>query len=338
MSEENIKKVQGKIIAETEKAVRIHFLSEQEMWIPKSTVASEFNSQRDTFQPFSIHTWVLEKNKILINEEQVIDNILGKVKGYHTENLIAAYGIGSAFDKTLPDSWIKNDLDLILVVKSLKDIPKEKWDKRFFPEVIEGLDVYTGYNTLNMYQDEKIFNQDSGANYKWALLEIKYPENSTLLYGEDIRNKLPDITTIPFDFDDILARGVYHLEKSLKHDEIEMRELSKGILKICFYICVYFVENFHYTSIPHIEKKLKEIITLVSAIKEMETYFEEAKHFRVKGRYKTEFESLRDDFIVYIIRLLKQGVFHKKFDNNELKVFLTRYFGGFPYLKKKLKL
>lgn len=159
-----------------------------------------------------------------------------------------------------------------------------------------------------------------------------------MLYGEDIRDRFPDIATIPFDYDDILARGVYHLEKSLKHDDIEMREFSKGILKICFYICVYFAENFHYTSITLIEKKLKEITTIVSAIKEMETFFEEAKHFRVNSRFKTEFESLHDDFILYNIRLLKQGVFHRKFDNNELEIFLTRYFGGFPYLKKKHKL
>jgi len=70
----------------------------------------------------------------------------------------------------------------------------------------------------------------------------------------------------------------------------------------------------------------------------METFFEEAKHYRMKGRFKTEFESLRDDFITYIIGLLKEGIFHRKFDNNELKIFLTRHFGGFPYLKKKLKL
>ncbi len=130
--------------------------------------------------------------------------------------MIAIYGIGSYFDKNLPDSWIKNDIDLILVVKSIKDIPKDKWNKRFFPEVIEGSDVFTGYNTVEMYQDKEKFKKDSGANYKWALMEIKHLENSKLLFGEDIRDKLPDITTIPFDYDDILARGVYHLKESLK--------------------------------------------------------------------------------------------------------------------------
>jgi hypothetical protein len=176
-------------------------------------------------------------------------------------------------------------------------------------------------------------------------MEIKYPENSTLLFGEDIRDKLPDIATIPFDYDDILARGVYHLEKSLKETyqddpdkDIEKREFSKAVFKLCFYSCVYFHENFHYTSLIEIEEKLKEIITLVSAIKNFESYFEEAMHFRMNGKYKTEFESLRKDFTIYIIKLLKTGILHRKFNNSELKTYFTKYFGGFISLKKKLGL
>ena len=279
MSEENIKKVQGKIMAETKKALRLQFKSGQEHWIAKSTISSKFNAQQETFQPFSIQLWVLEKNNILTDDEQVLNPILEKVKGQHSDNLIAIYGIGSYFDKNLPDSWIKNDIDLILVVKSLKNIPKEKWNKRFFPENIQGFDIFTGYNTLEMYQDVDKFKKDSGANYKWALMDIKYPENSKLLYGEDIRDKLPDFTTIPFDYDDLLARGIYHLEKSIEEtykddpeEDIEQRELSKAVLKLSYFLCVYFVENFHYTSLIEIEKKLREIIILVSAIKEMEAF------------------------------------------------------------------
>ncbi|MHA2182885.1 MAG: hypothetical protein ACXAAH_15815, partial [Promethearchaeota archaeon] len=138
MIQENIRTVQGKIIAETEKAVRIQFKSGKENWIPKSTITSKFNSQRDTFQPFSIKTWVLEKNNILVDEEQIINNILNIVKGYHSDNLIAIYGIGSYFDDVskFESTFLSNDIDLILVVKSIKDVPKEKWNKRFFPEVI----------------------------------------------------------------------------------------------------------------------------------------------------------------------------------------------------------
>ena len=345
MSGENIKKIQGKIMAETKKALRLQFKSGQEHWIAKSTISSKFNSQQETFQSFSIQLWVLEKNNILTDDEQVLNHILEKVKYQHSDNLIAIYGIGSYFDKNLPDSWIKNDIDLILVVKSIDNIPKELWKKRFFSEQIQGFDVFSGYNTQEMYQNQEKFKKFSGVNYKWALMDITYPENSILLYGDDIRDKLPDITTIPFDYDDILARGIYHLEKSLKETykdnpkaDVEQRELSKAILKLSFYICVYFVDNFHYTSIVELEKKIKEIITLVSTIKEMGVFFEEAKHFRINGNYRTEFEPLRKDFIRYIIRLLKTGILHKKFDNPDLKAFFAKYFGGFASLKKKLGL
>jgi len=166
MSEDNIKTVQAKIIAETKKALRLQFKSGQEHWIAKSTISSKFNPQQKTSQSFSIQIWVLEKNKIITDEEQILNNILEKVKEQHTENLITIFGIGSFFDKNLPDSWIKNDIDLILVVKSLKDIPKEKWNKRFFPEKILGFDVFTGYNTLEMYQDQEKFKKNSGAIFR----------------------------------------------------------------------------------------------------------------------------------------------------------------------------
>ena len=256
MSSENVKNVQGKIIAETKKALCLQFKSGQENWIAKSNISSKFNPKRDTFQSFSIQSWVLEKNNILTDDEQLLHHILEKINEQHTDNLIAIYGIGSYFDTNLPDSWIKNDIDLILVVKSIAKIPKEIWKVRFFPEQILGFDIFTGFNTLEMYQDKEKFKKDSGANYKWAVMDIKYPDNSTLLYGEDIRDKIPDVITIPFDYDDILARGIYHLEKSLKEaykdesdKDLEKREFSKGILKISFSVCVYFVESFHYTSI-----------------------------------------------------------------------------------------
>ncbi|KKM13851.1 hypothetical protein LCGC14_1712010, partial [marine sediment metagenome] len=35
-------------------------------------------------------------------------------------------------------------------------------------------------------------------------IKFKYPTNSRLLYGEDIRNQMPDTVTINFDYGDIL--------------------------------------------------------------------------------------------------------------------------------------
>jgi len=41
---------------------------------------------------------------------------------------------------------------------------------------------------------------------------------------------------------------------------------------------------------------------------------------------------------IYLIKLLKIGILHRKFDNSELTIFFTKYFGGFASLKKKLRL
>jgi len=37
------------------------------------------------------------------------------------------FGIGSYFDENLPPNWIKNDVDLVVIVDSLEDIPKQDW-------------------------------------------------------------------------------------------------------------------------------------------------------------------------------------------------------------------
>jgi hypothetical protein len=338
MSEENIKTIQGKIIAETEKAVRIQFKSGQETWIAKSTITSKFNSQREWFQPFSIQSWVLEKKKVIVDEVHLVKQFIGKMKARHNDNLIAIYGIGSFFDKNLPASWIKNDIDLILVVKSIRNIPKEIWDKRFYPEDVEGYEVFSGYNTIEMYQNKKRFEEFSGANYEWAILEIKQPENSKLLYGKDIRDQLSDITNLIFDYNDILARGLYHLEKSLKEkDAIGGNELSKAIFKTAFYICVYFIDNFHYTSVIKIGKKIKDIIDIIKPIKDIEVFFEEAVTYRTTGRFKTDFLTLQKEFITFMVSLLESGLLHKKIADTELKNYFTKYFGGFPHLIRFLE-
>ncbi|MCP6718677.1 MAG: hypothetical protein KJI71_00410 [Patescibacteria group bacterium] len=197
------------------------------------------------------------------------------MKARHKDNLTAIYGIGSFFDRNLPSTWIKNDIDLILVVKSIKNIPKKVWDKRFYPEEMKGSSVFSGYNNLEMYKSKEKFKESSSANYEWAILEINSPENSKLLYGKDIGDQLPDIASLTFDYDDILARGLYHLEKSLREkDSIALNELSKAILKTAFHMCVYFLDNFHYTSVIEIGESLKKIVKIVKPIKYIEVSIE----------------------------------------------------------------
>ena len=332
-------KIKGKIIAETEKAVRIQFNSGQESWIPKSTIKSPFIHEQNREQEFTIDTWVLEKNNISTTEASFIDGIIQDIITTHSGNLIAIYGIGSFFDKALPDTWIKNDIDLIIVVKSIDNIPKTEWDNRFYSKRIDSKQVFFGYNSLEMLNKKDIFTKFSGANYEWALIEMKHPDNSTLLYGKDIREQLPEITDLTFDYDDILARGIYHLEKNLKgeNDALIMRELSKAIFKTAFYLCVYFVESFRFTSLVKIEKKLEDIMGFIAPLKNFKSFFEEAKVFRSTGKFSMDYEPLRNKFIGYIFSLLKQGVFHRKIEGKELAIYLTKYFGGFPLLKRFLK-
>ena len=57
--------IDGSIIGETEKALLINFKTGQELWIPKSTIHGQYNSNRNISQNFSIDNWILKRNKIL---------------------------------------------------------------------------------------------------------------------------------------------------------------------------------------------------------------------------------------------------------------------------------
>lgn len=331
-------KIKGKIIAETEKAIRIAFKSGHEGWIPKSTIKSDIESNKDSVQEFLVDTWVLEKNKIPLTDQPALPKIIEELKKTHSDNLIAIYGIGSFFDKSLPESWKKNDVDIIIIVKSIDKIPKTIWDKRFYSKKVDEYDVFYGYNTIEMYQNKDKFRKTSGANYEWALIEIKNPNNSELLHGKDIRNQLPDITSLTFDYDDILVRGLYHLEKSFKgEDEFAMNETSKAVFKIAFYLCVYFTDSFRSTSLIEIEKKLADIIEIITPLKSFKKYIEESKSFRTTGKFSMDYNPFREKIISYMYSILKQGILHRKIEGKELVVYLTKYFGGFPFLKRRLK-
>jgi len=50
---------------ETEKALLIAFEGKKEIWVPKSTICSSFDSKITTSQKFEIDTWILKKNNLL---------------------------------------------------------------------------------------------------------------------------------------------------------------------------------------------------------------------------------------------------------------------------------
>jgi len=59
------KNIAGAIKGETNKALLIQFDDGSEVWIPKSTIHSEFNNTKNLNQKFTIDSWILEKNKIV---------------------------------------------------------------------------------------------------------------------------------------------------------------------------------------------------------------------------------------------------------------------------------
>ncbi len=61
-----ISQIIGTLKGETAKALLINFDSGQELWIPKSTIHSNYQSEKDISQKFLIDNWILKKNKIAV--------------------------------------------------------------------------------------------------------------------------------------------------------------------------------------------------------------------------------------------------------------------------------
>ena len=57
--------ITGSLKGETAKALLINFQSGKELWIPKSTIHSNYQIEKNVNQKFLIDTWILKKNKIL---------------------------------------------------------------------------------------------------------------------------------------------------------------------------------------------------------------------------------------------------------------------------------
>ena len=64
----NIKKMEGMITGEIEKALRIIVNNGNEIWIPKSTIKSQYTFEMNTKQIFLIDSWILEKNNLIKQE------------------------------------------------------------------------------------------------------------------------------------------------------------------------------------------------------------------------------------------------------------------------------
>ncbi|MFX0026146.1 MAG: hypothetical protein ACFE8M_07000 [Candidatus Hermodarchaeota archaeon] len=57
--------IEGLIRAESNKAILIKFKSNKELWIPKSTIHSEYIPRKNNIQSFLIENWILKKNNLI---------------------------------------------------------------------------------------------------------------------------------------------------------------------------------------------------------------------------------------------------------------------------------
>ena len=267
--------------------------------------------------------------------DPLIKDILDDLESRFSDQIVSILGIGSYFDENLPPNWIKNDVDLVVIVDSLEDIPKQDWTEvRYEKKQVGDKEIWIGFNSLKGFKDQKQFRKKSFANYEWSLLDLKLPENSALLYGRNIRDELPEVTALQFDYDDILIRSLYHLNNSFKEGITPkaMREFTKGIFKFGFYLCVYFDPQFRFTSIVKIAEKIKLLVSSDKIDRNFNAYLEEAVIYRITSQFKSEFKSLRDDFVKFAFSSLASGSVRQKMDKTELIKLLSESFSGLGYL------
>jgi hypothetical protein len=282
-------------------------------------------------------------NKIK-TKDSIISIIIDYLEDSFKENIISVYGIGSYFNKKLPSDWKITDIDVIVIVNSFDKIPKHEWTEvRYETKNIENSKVWLGYNTLQGLKKKDKFTHESFANYEWSVLDLKCPENSQLLYGNDIRSQLPKISDLIYDFDDIFARSLYHLDKSLKETNssekslISKREFTKSVFKFGFYLCKYFDKSYYLTSVLNISTHIANL-QIDNKIKiNIQHFIKESKIFRRTDKFSTNFKILRKNFIFFIFSLLRNGSLHRKLEFQELINYLGKKFNGLPYLTRYIK-
>ena len=283
-----------------------------------------------------------------MNKIKTPDNVtLSIVKYLQTTlkgDLISIFGIGSYFDKNLPSDWRTTDIDVIVVVPTLDKITKLDWtDVRYEIRKFDTHNVWIGYNTILGLQTKKNFSQESFANYEWSLMDLKYRENSQLLYGKDIREQVPNPINLDFDYDDILARCLYHLDKSLKTSQIQqnstlaMREFTKAVFKFGFYLCLFFGEKYYLTSVHNISLQLEKLVLDSILHENILNFMAESKLYRRTNKFSKKFEILRRNFILFTLSLLRSGSLHRTYKFHALLIFLEKKFNGMPHLISYLK-
>ncbi|KKM61654.1 hypothetical protein LCGC14_1529550 [marine sediment metagenome] len=170
------------------------------------------------------------------------------------------------------------------------------------------------------------------------MIDIYNSENSKLLQGKDIRDRLPNPKDLIFDYDDVLARGLYHIDKSLGEKETTdaMKAFSKAIFKTGFYFCIFLDRDYRNTSILEIGNKLKQLSKNNDFLEKVVGFYEKALIYRITGSFITEFNKLRDNFIILLFLLFEEGTLHRRMNSQELTKYLADIFNGFSNIIQRL--
>ncbi len=257
-----------------------------------------------------------------------------------SDNIVSIYGIGSFFDKKLPKNWIKNDIDMVCVVKNMEEIPKtHDWTAvRKLDYKKDGWDINVFFNSLEGLQEKEKYKKQSWANYKWSLLDFKVPQNSIILYGNSISDKLPELDSIAYDYEDLLQHAFYHLDQSFEEDvEKAKKTFTKAVFKFGFIICVYFDESFQFNSIINITEKIKKLVE----DKKLDAYILNVVISCIKYRQHNtpleNFPTQREDFIKYCFYLLFEDKLWKKYSWDEIISFCQNTYNGLSVLENLAK-
>ena len=310
-------------------------------WFPRSLTIGGWDKDKEN--PQNIHVkWIPPNNYYweypleLEEPSRLLDE--------YKENFVSLYGIGSYFDENKPEDWISNDIDFTAVVENFDNIPEDKnTSSRHKRMTIEGKEVFIAFHTIETLNSKELFNSVSFANYEWALHEIKLPENSKLLYGQDIRKEIPELNELSHDYEDILRRVFYHMEKSYKMERKKdenksKREFTKSIFKFCYYLSVLFDPGFQYTSSVKSALKVKELSEQGKIGEKMPDFIEKSILFRCKNVFIEDFNKVREDFLDYLFSIAKSGVLHRRLGYQDLLKYFKDTYEGLNHLVAKLEL
>ena len=199
---------------------------------------------------------------------------------------------------------------------------------------IEGFNIWFGFNSLEGIRNKEQFRQESFANYEWSIIDLRYEENSQLLYGKSIRDYLPELPSLTLDYDDIFARSLYHLNKSFtptknKEQLVTAKiELTKAIFKFGFYFCILHDPQFHFSSITKVFIKLQHLNLKNLDLQILQKLFQEAIHFRRNNQFITNFKSVQINLTFLILTLVKSDKLHTSLTYDQFIIYLEEKFNG----------